>query len=175
MAPKLTPCCWARLPLPPPPNYQAYAPWKCPAGPACGPIGLLLHQLRDHCMGMDAKLVIYDGNWGQLNLLKALFQQVKPWLHQASCNARSVLAASSRTDLKDMPLFDHLAYGAITKRIPADRRDRIKLIHCCGGASPFKLHQLAAHIDERCPPLRPPQRGHHTFNLAMPSFQTHQV
>ena len=97
---------------------------------------------------MNAKLVVFDGNWGQLDILKSPFQHVKPWLHQASCNARSVLAASSRTDLKDMPLFDYLAYSAIMKRIPAGRRDRIKLIHCCGGASPVKLHQLATHIDE---------------------------
>ena len=56
-------------------------------------------------MGMDSKLVICDGNGGQLDLLKTPFQHIKPWLHQASCNTRSVLAASSRTDLKDMPLF----------------------------------------------------------------------
>ncbi len=82
----------------PPPNYQAYSPWKCPAGPACGPIGLLLHQSRDNCMRMNASLVICDGNVDQLDLLKVPFQHVKPWLHQASCNARSALAASSRTD-----------------------------------------------------------------------------
>ncbi len=102
-------------------------------------------------MGMNASLVICDGNGGQLDLLKAPFQHVKPWLHQASCNTRSVLAASSRTDLKDMPLFDSLAYGTIMKRMPAERRDRIKLTHCCGGASPVKLHQLATHIEEKCP------------------------
>ena len=133
----------------PPPNYQAYSSWNCPAGPACGPIGLLLHQLRDTCMGMNASLVIFDGNWSQLDLLKAPFQHVKPWLHQASCNTRSVLAASSRTDLKDMPSLDYLAYSTIMKRMPAERRDRIKLIHCCGGASPVKLHQLATHIEEK--------------------------
>ena len=80
-------------------------------------------------MGMNASLVIFDGNWGQLDLLKAPFQHVKPWLHQASCNTRSVLAASSRTDLQDMPLIDYLAYSTLMKRIPADRRERIKLIH----------------------------------------------
>ncbi len=101
-------------------------------------------------MGINASLVICDGNGGQLDLLKTLFQHVKPWLHQASCKTRSVLAASSRTDLKDMPLFDSLAYGTIMKRMPAERRDRIKLIHCCGGASPVKLHQLATHIEEKC-------------------------
>ena len=120
----------------PPSNYQAYAPWKCPAGPACGPSGLLLHQLRDNCMGMNARLVIFDGQWGQLDLMKAPIQHVKPWLHQASCTTRSKLAASTRTDLKDMLLFDYLAYSAVMKRIPADRRSRLKLIHCCGGASP---------------------------------------
>ena len=174
MALKLTPNCWALWPLLPP-NYQEYSPWKCPAGPACGPSGLLLHQLRDNFMGMNANLVIFDGNWGQFDLLKAPFQHMKPWLHQASCNARSVLAASSRTELKDMPLFDYLAYSAIMKRIPADRRNRIKLIHCCGGASPVKLHQLATCIDQRCPPLRPSQRGHHSLNLAMRSLQKHQI
>ncbi len=149
-APRLTPGAWGTCPGPPP-KYQAYGPWKCPAGPACGPTGLLLHQLRGNCMGMNAKLVVFDGNWGQLDILKSPFQHVKPWLHQASCNARSHLAASSRTDLKDMPLFDYLAYDSIMKRIPADKRNRLKLIHSCGGASPVKLHQLATCIDERCP------------------------
>ena len=126
----------------PPPNYQAYGPWKCPAGPACGPIGLLLHQLRDNCMGMSSDFVLYDGNWGQLDILKAPFQHVKPWLHQACCNVRSLVAASSRTDLRDMPLFDAHAYGSIMRCIPGEQRDRLKLIHGCGGASPVKLHQL---------------------------------
>ena len=102
-------------------------------------------------MGVNASLVIFDGTWGQLDLLKAPFQHVKPWLHQASCNTRSVLAASSRTDLKYMPLFDYRAYSTIMKRMPAERRERRKLIHCCGGASPVKLHQLATHIEEKCP------------------------
>ena len=100
---------------------------------------------------MNARLVIFDGHWGQLDLMKAPIQHVKPWLHQASCNTRSKLAASTRTDLKDMPLCDYLAYSAVMKRIPADRRSRLKLIHCCGGASPVRLHQLATHIDEKCP------------------------
>ena len=117
----------------------------------------------------------FDGNWGQLDLLKAPCQHVKPWLHQASCNARSVLAASSRTDLKDMPLFDYLAYSAVMKRIPADRRSRLKLIHCCGWASLVKLHQLATHIDEKVCPLQPSQGGHYTSYLEMSCLQADQV
>ena len=62
----------------PPPGYAPYEPWKPTVAPPAEPIGLLLLQLHDNCMGMDAEWTIFDANQLQLNMRSCPAQMLKP-------------------------------------------------------------------------------------------------
>ena len=102
----------------PPPGYAPYEPWKPTVAPPAGPIWLLLQQLHDNCMGMDAGWVIKDANQLQLNILTCPAQMLKPLAHLACTHVRTHYCSSARTDMADIRRFDPWVMSNITRAMP---------------------------------------------------------
>ena len=119
--------------------------------PPAGPIGLLLQQLFDNCMGMDGHWTIFDSNQLQLSFLTCPVQFVKPLLHLACTHVRTQLCASTRTDMADIRKFDPWVMGRITKAMPRELHARLFLIHALGSFSEEMLSIFNPLASPACP------------------------
>ena len=115
------------------PGMQSRAAFNCPKGRAAGPIGLLLHQLRDFCMGMDRTLSIFDSSHGVVHVLYTPFQHVRPMLMSMVTQVRAKIAAAARSDLIDMHSFDSEVYHRAMADVPVESLNRLRLLHAMGG------------------------------------------
>ena len=134
----------------PPPGGGSYEAWQCTSIKACGPIGLLLHQLHDYCMGMTGDLNIVDSQHLSFHLMHAPWQHLRKLVHLAGSCVKSMQVKVTRSDMQHFTLFDGPLYQQMLKHIPGDQRNRLKLVHCLGSASDAKIASFNATLSPAC-------------------------
>ena len=113
----------------PPPGYAPFEPWKPAGQPPAGPIGLLLKQLRDNCMGVGRDWIIRDANQMQLNIFACPAQDIKPKMHLACTHMRTLYCSGARSDLADLRRFSPGVVHKVNRAMPKELHSRLFSIH----------------------------------------------
>ena len=85
-------------------------------------------------MGMDRELTIFDANHGVVHILHTPYQHVRPLLMSMVTQVRAKIAAAARSDLIKLHSFDSEVYHKAMKAVPADKINRLRLLHAMGGS-----------------------------------------